>query len=206
MIKTVIFDIGGVLTVYDERGYYRSFGYDEEMVERLYNATMGSGHWFEFDLGNLTSEQILDIFKKKDPEIAEDIDRCLSDITHLVQRKDTAIPWIRKVKESGRKVLVLSNFSRQAFIECADALDFLPETDGGILSFREHVVKPMSEIYSLLIGRYNLKPQECVFIDDMPGNLEAASKFGIHTILYRTQEQAEKELDALLTGGGSENE
>lgn len=201
MIRTVIFDIGGVLTVYDEKGYYRSFGYDEEMVERLYHATMASGHWFEFDLGNLTREQILDLFKAKDPEIAEDIDRCLSDITHLVQRKDTAIPWIRKVKESGRQVLVLSNFSRQAFAECADALDFLPETDGGILSFREHVVKPMNEIYTLLIGRYDLTPRECVFIDDTQENLDAAAKFGIRTIRYRSQEQAEAELDELLKSG-----
>ena len=69
--------------------------------------------------------------------------------------------------------------------------------DGGILSYQDKVIKPMPEIYQLLIDRYDLKPEECVFMDDTPCNLEGAEKFGIHTIHFRTQAQAIEELRAM---------
>ena len=83
-------------------------------------------------------------------------------------------------------------------MECAEALDFLPYTDGGILSWKEGLIKPQPEIYALLLERFQLIPQECVFLDDTAKNLDAAKEFGIHTILYQNQEQAYGELEALL--------
>ena len=69
--------------------------------------------------------------------------------------------------------------------------------DGGILSYQEKIIKPMPEIYQLLIDRYDLTPEECVFLDDTPRILEAAEKFGIHTILFKDQAQAIAELKKL---------
>ena len=69
--------------------------------------------------------------------------------------------------------------------------------DGGILSYQDQVIKPMPEIYQLLIDRYDLVPQECVFLDDTLCNLEAAEKFGIHTIHFKNQMQAIEELRKL---------
>ena len=197
-IDTVIFDIGGVLTVYEEKSFFRLLGFSEEMTERLYLATMKSGYWDECDIGNLSLQEIVALFQTKDPEIAEEIASCFTDVSLLVRKSESAIPWIRKVKESGRKVLVLSNFSSFAKEQCAKALDFLSEVDGGILSFEHRIIKPMPEIYEKLIAMYDLDPEACVFIDDTVKNLDAAEKFGIHTIRYRNQEQAEKELDELL--------
>ena len=48
----------------------------------------------------------------------------------------------------------------------------------------------MPEIYQLLIERYGLVPEECVFLDDTLPNLVAAEKFGIHTIHFKNQVQA----------------
>ena len=197
-IDTVIYDIGGVLTIDEEKNFYRIRGYSEEMTERLYRATMKSGHWEEFDLGNLSTEEVIDLFVKTDPEIEKEIRDSLSDISELVKKSDAAIPWIRKVKAAGKKALVLSNFSEFSREQCADALTFLPETDGGILSCEHHVIKPMPKIYLKLMEMYDLVPERCVFIDDNQPNLDAAEALGIHTILYRSQEQAEKELDEML--------
>ena len=94
-------------------------------------------------------------------------------------------------------MLVLSNFSHKAVEECGEVLDFLPFTDGGILSYKEHVIKPQPEIYDLLIKRYNLVPEECVFMDDTLVNVEGAEKAGIHGIHFQNKEQAEKELHEL---------
>lgn len=197
MITTIIFDIGNVLADFTWREHFASFGYDDAMIERLAAATIMSPQWNEYDRGLMSDQEIEDAFISNDPEIASDIHKVLSDVKTIVRRNDYAIPWIKELKSKGYRCLYLSNFSRKAETECADALDFLPYMDGGILSYQDKVIKPMPEIYQLLIDRYDLKPEECVFMDDTPRNLEGAAKFGIHTIHFRTQAQAIEELRAL---------
>ena len=197
MIRTVIFDIGNELAGFEWREHFRNLGYEEEMVERLGKATVQSGNWNEYDRGCLTDEQIETLLAGNDPEIEEEIRRALRDLSGIVKRWDYAVPWIKELKQKGYQVLVLSNFSRKALRECWNALDFLPYVDGGILSFREKLIKPMPEIYSLLLDRYHLKPEECVFMDDTLINVEAARRAGIHAFRFENQEQAKAELAKL---------
>lgn len=198
MIKTVIFDIGNVLVDFSWREFFDKYGLDKETYERLSKATVLNEDWNEFDLGNLTTEEILARFKENDPGIADVIDRVFADANGLVSRRDYAIPWIKELKEKGLKVLVLSNFSEKVLEDCADAMDFLPYVDGGILSYREKVIKPMPEIYKRLIEQNDLVPQECVFFDDLQKNLDGAAAFGIHTILFEDKEQAVADLEKLM--------
>ena len=197
MITTIIFDIGNVLADFTWREHFASFGYDDAMIERLAAATIMSPQWNEYDRGLMSDQEIEDAFISNDPEIASDIHKVLTDVKTIVRRNDYAIPWIKELKNKGYRCLYLSNFSRKAETECAQALDFLPYMDGGILSYQDKVIKPMPEIYQLLIDRYDLKAEECVFMDDTPRNLEGAAKFGIHTIHFRTQAQAIEELRAM---------
>lgn len=197
MITTIIFDIGNVLADFSWKEHYESFGYDEEMVERLAKATVKNPVWNEYDRGVMSTEEIVRAFVKSDPEIEEDIIRVLRNLGAMVKRNDYAIPWIQELKGKGYRVLYLSNFSEKAETDCARALDFIPYMDGGILSYQEKVIKPMPEIYQLLIDRYDLKPEECVFMDDTLVNLEGAERFGIHTIHFHDREQAVMELRKL---------
>ncbi|MBD5445606.1 MAG: HAD family phosphatase [Lachnospiraceae bacterium] len=197
MINTIIFDIGNVLADFTWREYLESFGYTGEMLERIARASVMNEKWEEYDRGLMSDEEILQCFVDKDPEIEADIRRCFENVKGMVSRNDYAIPWIKELKQKGYKVLYLSNFSRKASQECADALDFIPYMDGGILSYRDKVIKPMPEIYKLLIDRYDLNPDECVFMDDTEKNLKGAEAFGIHTILFRNKSQAEDELKKL---------
>ena len=197
MITTIIFDIGNVLTDYTWREHIEKKGFHGDMLERIANATVKSEQWKEYDRGILSDEEIMESFVQNDPEIEQEIRKAFEDKKHIVARRDYVIPWIRKLKENKYRVLYLSNFSYRASIECEAALDFIPYTDGGILSYRDHLVKPMPEIYSLLIERYELIPEECVFLDDVEENIRAAQPFGIHTILYENQKQAIEELRKL---------
>lgn len=197
MITTIIFDIGNVLADFSWREHYESFGYDEEMVERLAKATVKNPKWNEYDRGVMSTEEIVQAFVEGAPEIEQDIRRVLKDLGAMVKRNDYAIPWIQELKGKGYRVLYLSNFSEKAETDCAPALNFIPYMDGGILSYQEKVIKPMPEIYQLLIDRYDLVPEECVFMDDTAVNLEGAEKFGIHTILFHDKAQAIEELKKL---------
>ena len=198
MINTIIFDIGNVLADFTWREHLERQGYSGVLFERIANASILSDVWNEYDRAVLSDEEIIQRFVDNDPEIEDDIRRCFASKKGMVARNDYAIPWIKDLKQRGYKVLYLSNFGKSAEIECAEALDFMPYMDGGILSHRDKVIKPMPEIYQLLIDRYELNPKECVFIDDTEKNLTGASGFGIHTILFKTYEQAKEELEKIL--------
>ena len=59
------------------------------------------------------------------------------------------------------------------------------------------MIKPQREIYQLLLDRYGLKAQECVFLDDTEKNLPTAEELGIRTVLFQDREQAVSALKKL---------
>ena len=126
MIRTIISDIGNVLSGFTWYDFYKSKGYSEEMVERLAKATVGSDIWKEYDRGVLSEEEILNRFIANDPELEEDLRKTLANVHGIMERYDYAIPWIEELKAKGYQFLVLSNFSRKVLRECWSELDFLP--------------------------------------------------------------------------------
>ena len=56
--------------------------------------------------------------------------------------------------------------------------------------------KPFPEFYELLLKRYNVKPEEALFIDDNLRNIKAAEKIGLNTIHYTTSEDLIEQLKA----------
>ncbi len=196
-IDTVVFDIGNVLVDFAWETFLKNKGFEQDMIDRIAKASIESKDWVEIDRGDLTTEQVIDRFVSNDPGIEKEIRRAFDDFNDIVTKRDTTLPWIRSLKASGYKVLVLSNFSKVAIDGCPDAMAFLNEVDGGILSYRDHVVKPDPAIYNLLMERYDLVPEKTVFIDDTAVNIEAARNLGWHGIVFTSREQVLSELAAL---------
>ena len=59
---------------------------------------------------------------------------------------------------------------------------FLKDFDGKIISGRDFLIKPDPAIYELAISRFNLIPEETLFIDDRLDNIEAAQNLNFQTI------------------------
>ena len=197
MIRNIIFDIGNVLAGFSWKDFYVSLGYEGEMLERLAAATVKSPLWDEVDRGVWSEEELVDGFIRNDPSLESQIRRIFRNTKGMVSRYEYAIPWIKSLQKAGYRCYYLSNFSRKARTECAEALDFLEYMDGGILSWQDKVIKPDPKIYELLLSRYGLKAEECVFLDDTEKNLPQARALGIHTILFQDREQAISELKEL---------
>ena len=197
MIKNIIFDIGNVLTDFRWKGFLEDKGFDETMIDRIAKASVESPLWNEFDRGDWPDEKLMPAFVENDPEIEKELHEAYNDIHGMVTLRDYAIPWVQQLKKAGYRVLYLSNFSLKAYRECDDALAFLPYMDGGILSYQDKVIKPDPAIYKLLLKRFELVPQECVFLDDTQKNVDAAVAQGIYGIRFVTKEQAEADLRKL---------
>lgn len=196
-IDTVVFDIGNVLADFSWREFLKDKGYSDEEVERIGKASVLSDDWNQIDLGILPIEEIIARFVENDPEIKEDLEKVYSDFKKIVTKRDNAIPWIRALKKAGYKVLYLSNFSSQVLEDNPEAMYFLDETDGGILSYRDKVTKPDHEIYNLLSKRYDLKPENTVFIDDTVANIAAAKELGWNGIVFLSYDQVKEDLEKL---------
>lgn len=182
MIKTIIFDIGNVLVDFAWEPFYKSFGFKEEIFERLANATVRSDVWNELDRGEWSMEKIIDAFIANDPGIEEEIRRVFQDTGNILVKREYAIPWIHHLRKLGYQVLYLSNMGEDTHIKCKEALAFMEHMDGGVLSYEFKIVKPDVRIYQALIEKYNVIPEESVFVDDTLKNVIAARELGFCAI------------------------
>lgn len=197
MIKHVIFDIGNVLTDFRWREFLRDKGFDEEMIGRIAKASVENPLWREFDRGELTGEELMQAFVDADPEIEAELHKAYDNIHGMVTIRDYAISWVQELKAKGYGVWYLSNFAEKTEVECADSIAFIPYMDGGILSWKDRLIKPDPEIYQLMLKRFDLVAEECVFIDDLPENVQGAVNEGIHGIVFKTREQVVEDLKRL---------
>lgn len=202
MIRNIIFDIGNVLTDFRWKEFLRDKGFDEAMIRRIGRASVENPVWKEFDRGTWSEEELMRVFVANDPEIERELHEAYDDIRGMVTARDYAISWVQELKAKGYHVYYLSNFSKKAEEECSDALTFIPYTDGGILSWKDKLIKPDPEIYRLLLKRYDLNAQECVFVDDLPENVEGAVRQGFHGIVFESMEQTKGELEKLCRDSG----
>ena len=197
MIKNVIFDIGNVLTDFRWAEFLADKGFSEEEIRRIAKASVLSPVWPELDRGVWSFEEVMAGFVKNEPGMEEEFHRAYDDMTDIVTIRDYAIEWVKSLKKQGFSVYFLSNFSQKIEKECEKALVFRKEMDGGILSWKDKLIKPDPEIYKLCLTRFGLKPEESVFVDDTAVNVEAANELGIHGIVFQSREQVDQKLAEL---------
>jgi epoxide hydrolase-like predicted phosphatase len=70
--------------------------------------------------------------------------------------------------------------------------------DGVVISGEEGIRKPTPAIYELGAERIGLAPPQCVFVDDLPFNLEPAAELGMATVRHRETARTVTELERLL--------
>lgn len=199
MINTIILDIGNVLASFDYVNYMKEKGYPDDFIKRLSKATVENILWREIDRSDsdIIDESLIAGFIAEDPEIGDEIRTFLMDSYEIVKEYDYASDFIRRFKESGYPVYLLSNYGKANFKHIKDNFEFFRYVDGGIMSYETGYVKPEVGIFKALVNKYKIKPEEAVFLDDMKANVEAASEFGFHTVHFKNVGQAIEELKIL---------
>ena len=67
-----------------------------------------------------------------------------------------------------------------------------------MISGEIQMMKPEPEVFLHLLATYNLRPQESVFIDDLPANIEAAKQWGCRPSVSQDAAQCRRELEQIL--------
>lgn len=194
MIKNIILDVGKVLVEWEPAMALRKLGVLDEAEQVVFNATVNSMEWLESDRSAISDEEILAGFISHAPEYEKEIRLFWNNIGMAIYQYDYVRSWIQSMKQNGYHVYILSNYGRWTYENTTEALSFLKDVDGALFSFEVHQVKPEPEIYQSLLAKYQLKAEECIFLDDREENIEEAKKQGMEGIIFTTYEKALEEL------------
>ena len=184
MIKNIVFDIGNVIAYFDMNDAIANFTDDKEKQKFLYDNVYMSPEWKYYgliDSGFLSYEDIAKIIcDRTNFENAELVtDFCINHDIDNFKINYEVIELIKKLKSNGYHVYVLSNTNKEA-IDYINKDNFLSVLDGYVLSFEVHMLKPHEGIYKELLNKYNLVPEETLFIDDLEENINTANKLNIN--------------------------
>ncbi len=101
------------------------------------------------------------------------------------------------VASDSYRVLALTNWSAETFPVARKKFPFLSWFEGILVSGEEMMKKPDPKIYNLLCDRYDLLPEESVFIDDSAKNIKGAAACKLHTIHFTGPKHLKTELSRL---------
>ena len=196
-IKNIVFDLGRVLIKFEPKEYIEQ-NVPEEKREDFYNGIFGSTEWLMLDRGTLSYEDAKKIFKERVPGADKQIDRLFdADLFEILQPIEENVKLLPKLKEK-YNLYILSNFHQPAFEHIFKKYDFFRLFDGHTVSCYYYLLKPEKEIYDTLIDKFNLIPEETVFIDDTKVNIDACEKEGIRGIHLPDYTELKQKLEEFL--------
>jgi 2-haloacid dehalogenase len=202
-IEAVVFDLGGVLLDWDPRHLYRKLFSNREEME-WFLAEICSPAWHAaHDRGVSTAASCAQLASRH-PEFAEFIwawsERSEEMIGGVVAG---SVEVLRAVRETALPCYALTNMEAETYPRRLRRFGFLSWFDGTVVSGLEGVAKPEPAIFCRLLDRFGLTPGTTLMIDDTHENLEAASEFGIQTILFCSSCQLRAELEVVGVLAGS---
>lgn len=199
MIKNLIFDFGGVLADWNPRYLFDDFFKDDSKSD-----------WFIKNVCNTEWNAQMDCGKPFSVAVSEKISQ-FPDYEEAIRLYQTGwmkmmgeeIPGmydlIKSLKENGFPVIYgLTNWSTETFPPVREKYNIFKLIDNIVMSGEEKILKPNPLIYKVLLDRYNLIAEECLFIDDNQVNVDGAKNVGMKSVRFEGVDKLKEDLKYLL--------
>lgn len=182
-MKYVVFDLGGVLVDWNPRFLFRPLMGSVEMERFLqevatpeWNAQMDAGKPFAEAIQEQSRRfpadaAWLELYFQRWPEM-------------LGGALDGTVTLLESLDARGVPLYGLTNWSAETFHFAEARFSFLQRFKDILVSGREGLVKPDPRIYRRLLDRNGLAPEDGVFIDDVPANVEGARSVGLDGVRF----------------------
>ena len=205
VIKNIVFDLGGVIMTLDPAEALRRFkalGLSD--AERYLDSYTQSGIFGNLEEGKITAED----FRSKLSSLTGHqltFDECKH--AWLGYRKDVPqrnLDLLKELRAKGYRLILLSNtnpFMMDWALSCefdgkgSSLNDYF---DALYLSYRLGIMKPAPDFFRQVLDNENILPEETLFVDDGPRNVEAAGKLGFLTMCPDNGSDWTGELRSLL--------
>jgi putative hydrolase of the HAD superfamily len=196
--EAAFFDFGGVLTnpVWDSfAAFCRREGLDPDAIKRLFREDdealallrrLETGSISEADFERAFGERLG----------LENDQRLIESMFAGMTPDEEMLSAVRELRRAGVRTGLISNswsvdhYDRELLADLFEAV---------VISAEVHLHKPQPEIYLLAAERLGVKPEACLFIDDLRENCEGAEAVGMTAIRHRDTSDTRERL-AELTG------
>ena len=193
MIDTIVFDFGGVLVDWNPKYVYKDVFNDDDKME-WFLSNICTNEWnLEQDRGRPFAEGIA-LLTEKFPAYHAQINFYYSRWEQMLKGEIAETVTILKELKKKYKIFGLTNWPAETFPIALKRFDFLQLFDGIVVSGNEKMIKPDKKLFYLLLDRYNLKAETCLFIDDSKKNIEAANEIGFNSIQFTSAEDLKHKL------------
>ncbi len=185
-MKNIIFDIGNIIFYYDINKVPELFSDDPDEQKFIIDNLIKSPEWLGYGLIDTGLLSISDLVKLTQDRTDHLKDKLIFNFWHHYMDSgyvsSDVLLLLKNLSKAGYKIYLLSNMS-QNFYDKVEPSGLFDLVDGYVLSFQECALKPYTEIYKILLDRYNLNPEESLFLDDLDKNIETAKLLGISSEL-----------------------
>ena len=197
MIKTIIFDFGGVLVDWDPHRMLDAYFGSREKAD-WFIANICTGEWnAQMDAGKPFAQGIAELSAEY-PEWSTEIQAYFDRWIEMIGGEIPGMLEVMKgLKREGYKMYGLTNWSAETFCQVRHKFEVFDQLDGMLVSGEEKMLKPDPAFFQLLVDRFNLNPAECLFIDDNQPNVDGARRFGLNAIRFKDAATLRKELITL---------
>lgn len=194
-MKNIIFDVGKVLIQWDVRPFFFKIFDDHDKVETFlkdvdffnWNLELDRGLSFHEGVNNqsVMFPQYAHAFKAFNERWQETVPGPIAGTVDILSQ----------LKAKNVPLYAITNFSHEKWPIACEMFPYLGNIFIDTIVSGEHkMVKPNPAIYQLLLDRNQLKPEDCIFIDDTLVNVNAAIELGIDGLLFTSPEQFAKDL------------
>lgn len=181
-MKNIIFDFGNVLMTFNAREIVSKFTSNKEEQDFLVDNVVNSPEWGGLgliDTGYLSREEIINLINDRSNNKYKDLVIDFMNNFHKYRHvQQEVVEIIKGLKKQGYKIYLLSNTNEYSYEEVIKDIEYL--FDGEALSYQLHMIKPYEGIYKYLIDKYDINPEETLFIDDREDNMKTANSLGIN--------------------------
>lgn len=181
-IKTIIFDIGGVIAATDFDAIYADFGKRIGLTAEI----ISDYHKQNFDqmiLGHISLDDFWNDMKKLGAHKNIDYQNIWIEVSRSHRETNKNLLEIIHELRKTYSIGALTNLTPHRILIDND-LDLYSSFDYKILSCVEHLKKPDPLFYKLALSRAGVMPEEAIFIDDQEKCTRAAEKINIKSIIY----------------------
>jgi putative hydrolase of the HAD superfamily len=197
-LRAVIFDYGKVLSAPPDAESHSHLvaatGLDDATFEDHYWA-----HRHAYDSGELNGTTYWETIAagagfSLTPELLQTLNEHDSRMWGNLNRP--MVDWALKLVESGTRVGILSNMGDATRDHLVRENPWLQRLHHLTWSCELMTAKPAPAIYTHTLEKLKVAPEEALFIDDLPRNIDAARALGIDGILFKDVAQLREELSA----------
>lgn len=183
-IQTCFFDMGNVLVHFSHEKMCENMatltGLDKQIIAET---LLGSGLQTQLECGKITEEEFHSKFESTLSLTVnfEALKHAAADIFWL---NDSIVPLVGQLKDSGMRLVLLSNTSITHLRFIQERHEILNQFDALTTSFEAGALKPDAAIYEDALSKANCKPEECFYTDDIEEYVVKARTFGINAEVY----------------------